>query len=149
MTRILVLHGPNLNLLGTRETSVYGESTLEDINSDLRRLAGELNLELQIEQHNHEGALVEAIQQAPGKGISAILINPAAYGHTSVALRDALLAVGLPFVEVHLSNIHAREEFRRHTYLSDAARGVIVGFGPHSYFLGLRGLATLLQTPPR
>ncbi len=142
--KVLVVHGPNLNLLGSRETSVYGNASLSDIDFSLSELGKEFGLEIESFQHNHEGALVDAIQEAPAKGVKGILINPAAYGHTSIALRDALLAVGLPFVEVHLSNIHAREEFRHHTYLSDVAAGVVLGFGPDSYRLGLRGLAIKL-----
>lgn len=142
--KVLVVHGPNLNLLGTRETSVYGDATLNDIDNDLRQLAGELGLEIESQQHNHEGAMIEAIQHAASQGMKGILINPAAFGHTSIALRDVLLAVGLPFVEVHLSNIQAREEFRHRTYLSDLAAGVVFGFGPQSYLLGLRGLAAKL-----
>jgi 3-dehydroquinate dehydratase-2 len=139
--RVLVVHGPNLNLLGTRETSIYGGMTLEGINESLRSLASELSIEIDFFQSNIEGELVGKLQMAREHGFDAILINPAAYGHTSIALRDALLAVGLPFVEVHLSNIYAREEFRHHTYLSDIARGVIVGLGPNSYLLGLRALS--------
>jgi 3-dehydroquinate dehydratase-2 len=142
--KVLVVNGPNLNLLGSRETSLYGNATLADIESDVKDLASELDCEVDFFQSNHEGALVDAIQQAPSRGVKGILINPAAYGHTSIALRDALLAVGLPFVEVHLSNIRAREEFRHHTFISDCAAGVVLGFGPQSYLLGLRGLAAKL-----
>jgi 3-dehydroquinate dehydratase-2 len=141
--RVLVLNGPNLNLLGEREPAVYGSASLAGIEDSLRALAAELGLELDFVQSNHEGALVDAVQAAR-KSADAILINPGAFTHTSVALRDAFLAVGLPFVEVHLSNVFAREPFRRQSYLSDLARGVISGFGPESYRLGLRAIAAFL-----
>ncbi len=137
--KVLVIHGPNLNLLGVREQGVYGDKTLADIEASLEGVAAELGVELAFFQSNHEGALVDAVQDAR-TSIDGIVINPAAYTHTSVALRDALLAVKLPFVEVHLSNVHAREEFRSHSFLSDVAVGVITGFGPDSYLLGLRAL---------
>ncbi|MSQ02800.1 MAG: type II 3-dehydroquinate dehydratase [Myxococcales bacterium] len=137
--RVLVLHGPNLNLLGEREPETYGRSTLADIDALLLRVAAEFGATVECVQSNHEGALVDRIQAARGQ-VDAILINPGGLTHTSVVLRDALLAVGLPFVEVHLSNINAREPFRRRSYLSDVARGVVSGFGPASYELGLRGL---------
>ena len=138
---IRVLHGPNLNLLGTREPDVYGAATLSEVNDRLERLAVRLGVTLTIQQSNHEGELVEAIQDAAETGAAGILINPAAYTHTSVALRDAILATGLPTVEVHLSNVAAREEFRQRSLLSDVALGVVSGFGVDSYMLGLRGLA--------
>jgi 3-dehydroquinate dehydratase-2 len=138
--KILVVHGPNLNLLGSREPGVYGSATLDLINSSLSALGGELGCTLTFFQSNHEGELVECIHGAVGE-VDAIIINPAGLTHTSVVLRDALLATGLRFVEVHLSNIHAREEFRRVSLLADAAVGVICGFGPSSYLLGLRALA--------
>ncbi len=137
--RVLVLHGPNLNLLGQREPETYGTATLADVDALLLRVATELGATIDCVQSNHEGVLVDRIQGARGHA-DAILVNPGGLTHTSVVLRDALLAVGLPFVEVHLSNIHAREPFRRHSYLSDIARGVVSGFGPASYELGLRGL---------
>lgn len=140
---ILVLHGPNLNLLGVREPGIYGSDTLECINRSLHDLARELGCSLTVLQSNHEGALVDAIQGARGTA-DGILINPAAYTHTSVAIRDALAATGLPAVEVHLSNIHRREEFRKHSYIAPVASGQISGFGPDSYLLGLRALVTLL-----
>lgn len=137
--RILVLHGPNLNLLGRREPEIYGTLSLADINAALEALGGEFECTLGFLQSNSEGNLVDAIQQAP-ENYDGILINPAAYTHTSVALRDALAAVGLPFVEVHLSNIHRREPFRHHSYLAPLALGQICGFGLDSYLLGLRAL---------
>lgn len=142
-TRILVLHGPNLNLLGTREPGVYGTTTLQGINQSLMSLACELSLELRILQSNCEGALVDAIQGAMAD-CGGILINPAAYTHTSVAIRDAIAAVSLPTVEVHLSNVHAREPFRSHSYIAPVAVGQICGFGANSYLLGLRALAERL-----
>jgi 3-dehydroquinate dehydratase-2 len=135
---ILVLHGPNLNLLGTREPQVYGRQSLDDINAGLLRVAAEAQARCSVFQSNHEGALVDRIQAAPGEGVDFIVINAAAYTHTSVALRDALAAVAIPFVEVHLSNVHKRESFRHHSYLSDAAQGVIAGLGAYGYEAALR-----------
>jgi 3-dehydroquinate dehydratase II len=142
---IQVITGPNLNLLGTREPSIYGSETLADIIVRCRELAKELGAELDDFQSNHEGELVEKIQQCMGIKCDGILINPAAYGHTSIAMRDAFQAVRIPFVEVHLSNVHAREEFRRHSMLSDLASGIVIGFGADSYLLGLRGLIDKIQ----
>ncbi len=142
--RVLVIHGPNLNLLGRREPEVYGSEDLSSINDKLSVLADELGLEIEFMQSNHEGEIVEAIQNALGN-FQAILINPAAFTHTSIAIRDAFLAVELPFVEVHLSNVFAREEFRRKSYLSDAAAGVISGFGVNSYILGLGAIDDILS----
>jgi len=152
--RILVLHGPNLNLLGTREPGHYGTTTLADINQQLIELGDKLSLEISTLQSNHEGELVDRIQQAAGGSgdagqIDGIVINPAAYTHTSIAIRDALLASHIPFIEVHLSNIHRREEFRHHSMLVDAASGVIAGFGASSYMLALRGLNELLRSPSK
>jgi len=142
---ILVLNGPNLNLLGTREPGHYGAATLADINQSLISLADNLGVELKTLQSNHEGELVEHIQKAGQDGIDGIVINPAAYTHTSVAIRDALLAIRIPFVEVHLSNIHKREEFRHRSLLVDAAIGTVAGFGPSSYTMALRGIVEQLQ----
>ena len=142
--RVLVLDGPNLNLLGTREPDRYGTRTLAGIRDDLERLARALGTELEFTQSNAEGALVDAVQAASGR-VDGILVNPAAYTHTSIALRDAFLATGIPFVEVHLSNVHGREPFRRRSLLADVAVGVVAGFGPGSYLLGLRGLVAHLE----
>ncbi len=130
---VLVLHGPNLNLLGTREPQIYGSTTLDQINEDLVKFAADRGVLLQTFQSNHEGALVDRIQQARGDGTDFIVINPAAFTHTSVAIRDAIAAIALPFVEVHLSNVHRREAFRHHSYFSDLAEAVMAGFGPAGY----------------
>jgi 3-dehydroquinate dehydratase II len=144
--RILAIHGPNLNLLGNREPGHYGADTLADINEQLLSLADTLSAELLTYQSNHEGELVDRIQKAAGEKIDAIVINPAAYTHTSVALRDALLATRIPFVEVHLSNIHKREAFRHRSLLVDAAVGTVAGFGPSSYTMALRGIIEYLRS---
>jgi 3-dehydroquinate dehydratase-2 len=143
-TGILVLHGPNLNMLGQREPHIYGTTTLADINRALEQLAGERGVQLKIVQSNHEGVLIDEIQSARDWA-GGILINAGAYTHTSYALRDAISAAGLPAVEVHLSNIYAREEFRHHSVLSAVCVGQITGFGPDSYMLGLRALMHLLD----
>jgi 3-dehydroquinate dehydratase-2 len=143
--KVLVLHGPNLNLLGSRETDVYGTATLASIVEELAALASELGVEIESFQSNGEGEIVSAIQRARGTH-DGILINPAAYTHTSVAIRDALLAYGGPIVEVHLSNIHRREEFRHRSLMADVAVGQVLGFGPASYLLGLRALAGVLAS---
>ncbi|MDJ0776594.1 MAG: type II 3-dehydroquinate dehydratase [Gammaproteobacteria bacterium] len=135
MTKILVMHGPNLNLLGTREPEIYGADTLDDINRQLAQMAQQNTVEFAHFQSNVEGELVSRVQQAAGDGVDCIIINPAAYTHTSVALRDAFLATRIPFIEVHLSNVYAREDFRSFSYLSDLALGVIGGFGKNSYLL--------------
>lgn len=134
---LLVLHGPNLNLLGTRQREIYGSVPLQVLNQRLVKLAAQFNYKLTCKQSNSELALIEEIHQAPKKGVRLILFNPAAFTHTSVALRDALLAVSIPFIEVHLSNVHAREPFRAHSYFSDIALGTIVGFGVKGYELAL------------
>lgn len=143
--RILVVHGPNLNLLGSREPDHYGMTTLADINMALVRQAEVAGVELDAFQSNHEGALIERIHAAREQGVRAIIINPAAYTHTSVALRDALAAVAIPFVEVHLSNVHAREAFRHHSYFSDLAIGVICGLGHQGYVAALEYLLNKLN----
>jgi len=137
VAKLLVLHGPNLNLLGSREPEVYGRDTLAEIDARLAQQAQAAGHALASFQSNAEHDLVERVQQARAEGIDWILINPAAFTHTSIALRDALAAVAIPFIEVHLSNVHAREPFRRHSYLSDLAVGVICGFGANSYSLAL------------
>lgn len=143
--RLLVLHGPNLDLLGTREPEIYGSATLTDVTASLEALATELGATLEHFQSAHEGELVQRLHQAMRDGVRGVLVNPAAYTHTSVALRDAFLATGLPFVEVHLSNTAAREEFRRRSLLADVAMGTVAGFGVESYLLGLRGLISSLS----
>ena len=143
--RVLVLNGPNLNLLGTREPGHYGLTSLDGITNQLVELAGVDGVELSSLQSNAEHELIERVQAAPKDGIDFIIINPAAFTHTSVGLRDALLAVGIPFIEVHLSNVHAREEFRRHSYFSDVAVGVISGLGPIGYELALRAAVRYLE----
>lgn len=137
MAKILILNGPNLNLLGTREREVYGELTLDLIHQQLQALADDLKYSIEFYQSNAEHELVDKIQGAKGQ-VDFIIINPAAFTHTSIALRDALLAVQIPFIEVHLSNIYKREEFRKHSYLADIAVGGIYGFGAQSYSLALR-----------
>jgi 3-dehydroquinate dehydratase-2 len=139
--RILVIHGPNLNLLGTREPEVYGSQTLNDINQHLISIAKDLDITLTHTQNNIEGELVNAIHVAAREHIDAIIINPAAYTHTSVAIRDALAGVAIPFVEVHLSNVYQRETFRHHSYFSEIAIGVISGLGAYGYEAALRFLA--------
>jgi 3-dehydroquinate dehydratase-2 len=141
--KILVLHGPNLNLLGKRQPEIYGRLTLEQINARIRALAKELGLNVEIRQSNNEGELVTWIQNAPAK-FGAMVFNPGAYTHTSIALRDAISAVGTPTIEVHISNIHKREAFRSHSFIAEVAVGQIAGFGAQSYLLGLRAAAALL-----
>lgn len=138
MATILVLHGPNLNLLGSREPEIYGTTTLADINQELTATTQAAGHHLQTLQSNAEYELIERIHDAKQEGVNFILINPAAFTHTSVALRDALSAVEIPFIELHLSNTHSREAFRQHSYFSDIAQGVICGFGPQSYHLALQ-----------
>lgn len=147
MIRLLVLHGPNLNLLGQREPDVYGTQTLADINADLASLAEELGVGIDTFQSNHEGDLIDRLHTAGKVGFAGILINPGGLTHTSVALRDAIAAIDLPVIEVHLSNIHAREPFRHHSYVAGVVAGQVSGFGAASYQLALRGLAARLTTP--
>ncbi|MDX2194709.1 MAG: type II 3-dehydroquinate dehydratase [Gemmatimonadales bacterium] len=142
--RVGVLNGPNLNLLGTREPEIYGRDTLADVEALVRREAAALGATIDWFQSNHEGALVERVQAWRG-AVDGLLVNAAAYSHTSIALRDALAAVGLPFVELHLSNVHAREPFRHASMLAALARGTVGGFGARSYVLALHGLAGLLR----
>ena len=141
---ILVLHGPNLNLLGTREPTLYGTITLEEVNASLKKLGMDLGVAVESRQSNLEGELVTWIQEANAQ-FEGLVFNPAAYTHTSIALRDAVVGVGIPMVEVHLSNIHRRESFRRRSYLAPVSLGQISGFGPQSYLLGLRALVDALQ----
>ncbi len=141
--RVTVLNGPNLNLLGTREPEVYGRATLDQVESLVRVEAAHLGMTIEWSQSNHEGALIDQIQSLPGRA-DGLILNAGAYTHTSLAIRDALLAVRTPFVEVHLSNPFARDEVRRHSLVADLALGVIAGFGPQSYLLGLRALAARL-----
>jgi 3-dehydroquinate dehydratase-2 len=142
---ILVIQGPNLNLLGTREPEVYGTTTLNDIHQKLEELAQAQSVDLSTYQSNHEGELIDRIQKAKQDGVSFIIINPGAFTHTSVALRDVLAGVAIPFIEIHLSNIHQREEFRKHSYLSDIATGVICGLGAIGYELALQAAIAHLQ----
>ena len=142
--RIAVIHGPNLRLLGRREPEVYGSHTLDDVNEALGSLAEELEIELETCQSNHEGELLDFVEDAADR-VDGFLINPGAFTHTSVALRDALTGVDRPFVEVHLSNTAGREQFRRRSFLSEVAAGVVFGFGVQSYLLGLRGLVSRIR----
>lgn len=142
--KIAVIHGPNLRLLGRREPEVYGTDTLDDVNRALEELAGELGVELESFQSNHEGEILDFVEAAASR-CDGFLINPGAFTHTSIALRDALTGVDRPFVEVHLSNTAAREPFRRRSFLSDVAAGVVFGFGVQSYLLGLRGLVSRIR----
>ena len=141
--RIALIHGPNLSLLGRREPEVYGTDTLDDINGAVEALGSELGVEVETLQSNSEGAILDFLEEASQR-VDGFLINPGGLTHTSVALRDGLVGVGLPFVEVHLSNTTARERFRRHSYLSPVAAGVVLGFGPQGYLLALRGLVALI-----
>ena len=145
MSRILLLHGPNLNLLGTREPDVYGADTLDDINSRAQQYASAHGHVADVFQSNAEHDLVDAVQRAKSEGVRFIIVNPAAFTHTSVALRDALLAVDIPFIEVHLSNLHAREDFRQRSYFSDIARGVVSGLGAFGYDCAMRAAVHMLE----
>lgn len=145
MAKILLLHGPNLNLLGQRETDIYGNLSLDDINSAAKKQIEAAKIEFSSLQSNSESQLVDAIQQAKADKVSLIVINPAAYTHTSVAMRDALLAVEIPFIEVHLSNPHRREPFRHHSYFSDVAEAVVAGFGADSYRYALDAAINIIQ----
>jgi 3-dehydroquinate dehydratase-2 len=143
---VLVIQGPNLNLLGMREPEVYGKATLDDIHQKLAKLAKQVDISLETYQSNHEGELIDRVQKAKKDGVSFIIINPGGFTHTSVALRDALAGVAIPFIEVHLSNIHQREEFRKHSYFSDLAMGVICGLGAHGYELALNTIQHKLSS---
>jgi len=145
VSKILVIHGPNLNLLGQREKDIYGQTTLEEINAALTEVANEHDAVLDVLQSNHEGEIVDAIGKVKENQISAILINPAAYTHTSVAIRDAITAVDVPAVEVHISNIYAREDFRHTSLIAPVCHGQISGFGVDSYILGLRATIQLMK----
>ncbi len=144
--KILVLHGPNLNLLGTREPAVYGRVTLAQLDRTIRDFGKKRGLTVECRQSNHEGRLVDWVQGAAREGFAGVVFNPGAFTHYSLALRDAVAAIALPVVEVHLSNVHGREEFRRHSVIAPAARGQISGFGPQSYLLGLDAVAALART---
>lgn len=146
MPDLLVINGPNLNLLGTREPEHYGFATLDDINQKLSAIASENGFSLQSVQSNAEAELIEHIHQATGDGVRFIIINPAAFTHSSVAIRDAILGVGIPFIEIHISNVHAREAFREHSYFSDVAVGVISGLGPQGYELALQAAISQLNS---
>ncbi|MEY4142886.1 MAG: hypothetical protein RLZZ173_340 [Pseudomonadota bacterium] len=143
---VLVIQGPNLNLLGMREPEVYGTITLENIHKKLADLAKQVDISLETYQSNHEGELIDRVQKAKKDGVSFIIINPGGFTHTSVALRDALAGVAIPFIEIHLSNIHQREEFRKHSYFSDLAMGVICGLGAHGYELALNTIQHKLSS---
>lgn len=145
MRNVLVIHGPNLNLLGTREPGHYGLATLADINQQLSDKGSQHSINIQTFQSNHEGEIVDKIHLAANDELDSIIINPAAFTHTSVAIRDALLATKISFIEVHLSNVHAREEFRKKSFFSDIAQGVISGFGAHSYLLALDAIINKQQ----
>lgn len=145
--KVLVLHGPNMNLLGTREPKIYGTITLNDLNQDLIRLGNKVNIEVICYQSNHEGELIDYTQQASRDNYVGIIINPAGYTHTSIAWRDAIFAVDIPFIEVHISNIFSREEFRHKSYFSNIAAGVISGFGTHGYILALQHILNWNNNP--
>ena len=144
MAALLILHGPNLNLLGKREPEIYGKKTLDEINNELISLGKSRGIEVRCLQSNHEGVLIDALQEAR-QWASGVILNPAGYTHTSVALRDAIAAIGIPVVEVHLSNVYSREEFRHNSLISAVCRGKIVGFGWRSYLLGFQALTDIIQ----
>ena len=144
MTAVLILHGPNLNLLGRREPEIYGRMSLEDINQQIHALGNEIGIETRCVQSNHEGVLIDTLQEAQSWA-QGVIFNPGGYTHTSVALRDAILAIGIPVIEVHLSNVYSREKFRHRSLISAVCMGKIVGFGWRSYLLGLRALADILK----
>lgn len=148
MAKILVLHGPNLNLLGTREPQYYGTLSIDTINQTLQEIAATDQNELECRQSNAENELLDWVQQSAGQGVDFIIINPAAFTHTSVALRDALVAVAIPFIEIHLSNVYAREPFRHHSYFSDLAVGVITGLGAKGYEFAYHAAVLYLQSLP-
>jgi 3-dehydroquinate dehydratase II len=145
MNKILVLHGPNLNLLGTRETDIYGQTTLPEIDAELKHVAKQHKAELIARQSNSESELISIIHEAKQQYINYIIINPAAFTHTSIAIRDALIAINIPFIEVHISNVFSRESFRHHSYLSDIATGVISGLGSYGYTLALLAIFNTLN----
>jgi 3-dehydroquinate dehydratase II len=142
---VYVLNGPNLNLLGSREPEIYGRATLADVEKLCRATAKQHGLAVEFRQSNHEGEIIDWIQEARAKKVAGLVLNPAGYGHTSVAILDALAALEVPIIEVHISNIHARESFRRRTYVSQVARAVLCGFGIHGYALAIDGLAALID----
>ena len=145
MSKILLINGPNLNLLGTREPHIYGATTLADVENGLKAEASAQGLQLDCFQSNHEGAIVDRLHAARGEGVAFVIINPGAYTHTSVAIRDAFAGTAIPFVEVHISNVHRREAFRHHSYLADVAEAVMAGFGVHGYGLALQYIAIRLR----
>jgi 3-dehydroquinate dehydratase-2 len=146
--KVLLINGPNLNLLGTREPAIYGAQTLADVETECRGEGERLGLQVVAFQSNHEGALIDRVHAARAEGVRFIVINPGAYTHTSIALRDALAGVAIPFIEVHISNVHRREAFRHHSYLSDIAEGVIVGLGTAGYRFALQAAALALSAKP-
>lgn len=146
MTKILLINGPNLNLLGTREPAKYGHTTLPQVEAMVREAGQALGVQVNCFQSNHEGGIVDRIHAARTEGVAGVVINPGAYTHTSVAIRDAFAGTAIPFVEIHVSNVHAREPFRHHSYLSEIAAGIVVGFGVEGYLLALRGLVKKLQS---
>ncbi|KAK8064580.1 dehydroquinase class II [Apiospora phragmitis] len=146
---LLLINGPNLNLLGTREPHVYGSTTLADVEAAARQQAASLSVSLATFQSNHEGAIVDRIQQARDEGVDAIVINPGGFTHTSVAIRDALLGVGVPYVELHVSNVHAREEWRRHSYFTDKAVAMVCGMGVYGYTAAIEFAARHMKTAAR